>query len=407
MTTTHEPLILDLADMPPPAYRGAVVSIGNFDGVHRGHRRLLARLRSRARARGLSALVVSFEPHPVQLLRPERAPPPLLWPARKVALLRAAGADAVLLYRASLALLELPAPEFFGRIIRAQLGARGLVEGPDFGFGRGRTGNVSLLETLCRDAEMTLDVVSTVAGEGAAVSSTRVRECLERGEVARARLLLGRPHRVAGTVIEGAKRGRLLGFPTANLDETLGMVPAEGVYAGQVELDGRTWGAALNIGPNPTFGANERKLEVHLIDFAGDLYGRVLEVDLLERLRGTRPFRGPEELKAQLALDVSRARAIRVAHAEAPVCELALTIEEWLRDEVEPALAPTGISLRQARLSSNGVLSAEWSLARPPLPTAALELLFRTEARLRSVFPEVSRLESVGQAPGTVGTKSI
>jgi riboflavin kinase / FMN adenylyltransferase len=297
---------------PPPALRGAYLAIGNFDGVHLGHAHLLARLRARAEAAGAPALPLTFDPHPVALLRPEAAPVPLVWPARKVALLKAAGATEVGVFHTGRWLLGLTAREFFDRVIVGQFAARGMVEGPTFRFGRDRAGDAAALATWCAEAGLDFEVVGPAEIEGSIVSSTRIRACLAEGRVDLAAQLLGRPHRIRGQVVRGAGRGAKLGFPTANLEGVDTQVPPDGVYAARAFVDGHypALPAACHIGPNATFGEQTRQVEVHLIDFAADLYGRSLEVDFLERLRPSHRFDDLGALLTQMRADVDQARAV-------------------------------------------------------------------------------------------------
>lgn len=293
----------------PPSCRSGAVTIGNFDGVHLGHAELVARTRRRADELKGPAVVLTFDPHPLQLLRPERFLPLLTTPTDRAALLQKLGADEVLLLRTTPEMLQLSAEDFFQRLLVDQLHLGGLVEGEDFRFGAGRSGDVHLLRTLCERVGARLEIVAPVELDGLPVSSSRVRTALNGGDVATATRLLGRPHRLHGQVSTGQRRGRTLGFPTANLEPLGNFAPGVGVYAVRVPLDGRVWPGAANIGPNPTFGESARKVEVHLIDFAGDLYGRELAVDFLARLRDTRPFAGVDELRQQLQRDVEQARA--------------------------------------------------------------------------------------------------
>jgi riboflavin kinase/FMN adenylyltransferase len=296
----------------PAAARGGFLTIGNFDGVHRGHSHLLARLRARADAAGAAALALTFNPHPVALLRPEQAPVPLVWPEREVELLRAAGADEVGVFRTGPWLLELSAREFFDRVIVGQFQARGLVEGPNFAFGRDRKGDTAMLARWCAEAGLAFEVVEPTVIDGALISSTRIRNALNEGRAADAARWLGRPHRIRGRVVRGAARGATLGFPTANLDGIDTLIPADGVYATRAFVGGRSpgWAAACHVGPNATFGELARSVEAHLIGFDGDLYGGEVELDFLERLRPTRRFDGRDALLAQIRSDVAETEAI-------------------------------------------------------------------------------------------------
>jgi len=301
----------DFAEVPARA-RGGYVAVGNFDGVHRGHAHLLGRLRARAEAAGASAIALTFDPPPVAVLRPEAAPAPLTWIDRRADLMVGAGAGEVGVFRTGPWLLGLSAREFFERVILGQFAARGVVEGPTFGFGRDRGGDAQLLGSWCEGAGLDFEIVSPSESGDRIVSSSRIRQALAEGEAAEAAEMLGRPHRIRGVVTHGAGRGTGIGFATANLDEIDTLIPADGVYAVRAFVEGSStpWPAACNIGPNPTFGEQVRKVEAHLIDFRGDLYGQTVELDILERIRPTRRFAGLDDLLAQIALDVERAREI-------------------------------------------------------------------------------------------------
>ncbi len=278
-------------ETPPASSRGGVVAVGNFDGVHRGHAALLAEVRRQAREIRGPAVALTFDPHPLQLLRPEQFQPVLTTPADRVELLQACGAERVLVLKT----------------------ARALVEGINFGFGRNREGTIETLGSLCRETGIALTIVPPVLRDGQPISSSRVRKALERGAVAEAADLLKRPYRLRGTVGSGRQRGRTIGFPTANLERIETLLPGDGVYAVRVYRGLESWPGAANIGPNPTFGESGRKVEVHLIEFQGDLLGQVLLVDFLERLRDTRPFAGVAELAEQLRRDVEKAQAVAAA----------------------------------------------------------------------------------------------
>jgi riboflavin kinase/FMN adenylyltransferase len=300
-------LIRDL-DALPEQLRSGAVAIGNFDGVHLGHARIVQRLIDKARAVGGPAVVFTFDPHPAWLLRPAEAPPPLTWTDRKVELLVELGVDSMIAYPTDEALLQLEPQEFFDRIVRRKLDARAMVEGPNFYFGHNRSGNVQVLEQLCRAAGISLDVVEPVVMEGEVVSSSRVRRLIATGDVQTANRMLTRAYRIRGMVTHGAGRGAKLGFPTANMGAIDTLLPAQGVYAGRGWYSGSSYPAAINLGPNPTFGEKAGKVEVHLIGFSGSLYGQPLEVDILARLRDIRPFPNVEALKEQLEQDIAAAK---------------------------------------------------------------------------------------------------
>lgn len=290
--------------------RGGVVSIGNFDGVHRGHQSMLALLKSRADRIGAPAVVFTFDPHPIALLRPGQVPPPLSTTARKLDLLDQCGVDSALVYPTDAALLALSPREFFDRILVERLEARGLVEGPNFYFGHDRAGTVETLAEFCTASRLSLDIVPPVTDNGQVVSSSAIRRLILDGQVASANRMLGRAYQVRGRVVPGAQRGRTIGFATANLEQVRTVLPGDGVYAGRACVEGTWHAAGINLGPNPTFAEQARKLEVHLIDFEGDLYGRDLDVEFLDRLRDTRPFESLEALKQQLQRDIAAAREV-------------------------------------------------------------------------------------------------
>lgn len=304
-------LIRDIST-PAGELLGGAVSIGNFDGVHQGHARLVERLRARAAQADGPAVVFTFDPHPAQLLRPEAAPPALCSTERKAELLGRLGVDAVVAYPTDRALLEMEAVEFFETIVRGRLGARAVVEGPNFLFGHNRGGDVRLLEQLCRDAGILLEVVEPIDIDGQTISSSLVRDLLRRGDVDRARALLTEPHRIRGRVVHGAGRGADLGYPTANLEEISVLVPAEAIYAGRAWAPGRRepFPAAISVGGNPTFGESTLKVEPYLIGFDGSLYNQTIEVDFLSRLREIVRFDSVDALVAQMNRDVEATRRI-------------------------------------------------------------------------------------------------
>jgi riboflavin kinase/FMN adenylyltransferase len=301
-------LLRDLASVPDEL-RGGALTIGNFDGVHLGHARLVDRLVARARALAGPAVVFTFDPHPARVLRPDRAPWPLTWTERKARLLAQLGVDWMIAYPTDESLLQLSHGDFFRRIVCDKMAARAMVEGPNFFFGHNRTGNIDVLGQLTAAEGMQLEIVEPVVIDGAIVSSSRVRHLIAAGDVDGARRLLTQPYGIRGIVTHGAGRGARIGFPTANLAGIDTLLPAAGVYGGHARLDGESFAAAINIGPNPTFGEQELKVEVHLIDFHRPIYGEPLEVDFVSRLRDVRPFGNVEELKEQLARDVEAARA--------------------------------------------------------------------------------------------------
>jgi riboflavin kinase/FMN adenylyltransferase len=292
----------------PDACRAGVLIIGNFDGVHRGHQALAQEAARQAHALGCFAVAVTFDPHPLQLLRPAAFQPLLTTIDHRAELLRAAGADHVLILETTAELLRLSARDFFIKLICESLQARALVEGYNFAFGKGRAGTPEVLRSLCAEAGLPLTLLPPQEVLGKPASSSRVRGELLAGQLDTVKALLGRPYRIAGTVVAGQRRGQTLGFPTANLDHIRTLIPGNGVYAVRAIHGGKVWPAAANVGPNPTFGEKARKVEVHLIGFAGDLYGQELAVEFIEKLRDTQPFANVQELVAQLRADIERAR---------------------------------------------------------------------------------------------------
>jgi riboflavin kinase/FMN adenylyltransferase len=301
-------LSLRWTEYPPPDFTGGAVTVGNFDGVHRGHRALVAAAKKWATRLGGPTVAVTFDPPPVALLNPAAVQVPLSTPSERAELLHACGADRVLILKTDPGLLSLSPEAFFEDVLTRLLGAKAVVEGYNFRFGRGRAGDTRQLRDLCQSAGIAFEEVRPVDVRGEPVSSSRVRSAVNGGDVATASELLGRPYRIAGTVVEGAKRGRTIGFPTANLDGVETLVPAVGVYAGRAWVDDRIYSAAANVGPNPTFGEDARKIEIHLLDYAGNLYGRRLAVEFLAKLRDTKPFGSADELVEQLERDVEATR---------------------------------------------------------------------------------------------------
>jgi riboflavin kinase / FMN adenylyltransferase len=298
-------LLHTLADFPE-SLRGGAVAIGNFDGVHLGHARLVERLRAMARRVGGPAVAFTFDPPPTRLLRPEAAPEPLIWTERKVELLAEMGVDATLIYPTDRALLELEPRQFFDRIVRQQLQAAAMVEGPNFFFGHNRSGNVEVLRKFCGECQMPFEVPEPVEFAGQIVSSSRIRNLVLEGRLDDAGALLGRPYRIRGTVVRGAGRGAQLGYPTANVADIDTLLPGEGIYAARARVEDVWHPAAVSLGPNPTFGEGELKVEVYLIGFQGLLYGRQMEVDFLLRLREIRKFATVDALLEQMARDVAK-----------------------------------------------------------------------------------------------------
>jgi len=302
MSTLH----LSWMNHPPSEFTGGAITIGNFDGVHLGHQALV-----QATARtGSPAIVVTFDPPPGQLLFPGPIRPPLSTLDDRSRWLHEAGADHVVYLRTDAGLLSLSPEAFVEDVIVGLFRAKAVVEGANFHFGRGRAGNGVTLRTVGPKYGFAFSEVPVVVLDDEAVSSSRVRTAIQNGDVSLASKFLGRAYSVCGTVVTGARRGRTIGFPTANLEGVETLLPKEGVYAVRAIVNGVKYSAAANIGPNPTFGEDARKLEVHLLDFTGDIYGRSMNVEFVARLRETRPFAGVPNLIAQLNHDVETTRRL-------------------------------------------------------------------------------------------------
>ena len=290
---------------------GAVVTVGTFDGVHRGHQAVLAEITRRARARGGDSVVVTFDPHPLAIVNPSAAPPLLTLPAEKRRLLEAAGVSRVetLPFTPELARLE---PVAFVRdVLRARWHMDELVLGHDHGFGRGRSGDVDTVRRIAASDGFAVDVVDAVKVDGQPISSTLIRTALAHGDIGLARRWLGRPYGALGTVERGAGRGRTIGIPTLNLPvpDARKLLPPDGVYAVWVTLpDGGRYGGMMNQGSRPTFGVTERGLEIHLFEFDAEIYGATVWVEWVGHLRDVRAFPSREALIEQLAQDRTAAR---------------------------------------------------------------------------------------------------
>lgn len=337
MILTRSSLSLSL----PPALdltAGTHVTIGNFDGVHLGHRALLERTRERATREGAPAVAVTFEPHPLEVLTPH-APPRLSATSARLALLEDAGMDLVILVRFTREFAALTPEAFVRRLLLDGLRMRRLSLGHDFSLGRGRSGTPERLTAIGRDNGFSVHTLEPFTVNGTIVSSTRVRELLREGRPREAAAFLGRPYAVRGEVVHGLQRGGALGFPTANLTPGSVMLPGPGVYATLASLppaasplpvlrgplggatarmgSGAIWPAVTNIGRNPTFGPAGLSIETHLLGFSGNLYGAQLEVAFVERLRDEVAFSGPEALVAQIAADARKAEQLFASLASA------------------------------------------------------------------------------------------
>ncbi|WP_413250553.1 bifunctional riboflavin kinase/FAD synthetase [Sinomonas flava] len=324
-------LIWHGVDEVPDDFGPTAVTIGNFDGVHRGHQQVLARLKAAAAASGSRAVAVTFDPHPARVHRPDTAPHLIMGIEDRLAALGAYGLDAILVIHYTLEFAQQTPEEFVRGVFVDGLKASHVVVGHDVRFGRGNAGDLRTMQDLGERFGFEVVVVEDFTEPAAPVerghaddaeerrcSSTWVREALDAGDVRTAAEILGRPHAMHGEVVHGAARGRALGFPTANLDhDSAGHIPADGIYAGWlVDEKGTRWPAAISVGSNPTFAGVARQVEAHVIDRPDeapedfDLYGQRVVVEFVERLRGMVAYRGPEALIDQMKLDVEQAHAI-------------------------------------------------------------------------------------------------
>ena len=307
----------------PAGWGRSVVTIGVFDGVHRGHQRIIARAAEVAAGLGLPMVVISFDPHPAEVIRPGSHPLLLCTPARRAELLAGLGADVVWLLPFTPGFSQLTAGEFVRQILADRLHAAAVVVGENFRFGHRAAGDVGTLAALGSEHDFTAEGVPLLAADGDRLSSSGIRGKLAAGDVAGAAADLGRPHRVEGVVVPGQRRGRALGFPTANLATApLTAIPADGVYAGwlsQLDSGGQPvarWPAAISVGSNPTFDGRDRVVEAYALDRDDlELYGERVAIDFAARLRGMERFGSAAALAEQMHRDVDQARAITLSQA--------------------------------------------------------------------------------------------
>jgi riboflavin kinase / FMN adenylyltransferase len=305
-------------DDVPAGWGRCVVTIGEFDGVHRGHQRIVERAAQAGKERGLPVVVITFDPHPDEVIRPGSHPPLLCSARRRAELLAGLGADAVLVLPFTLEFSRLDPGEFVRTVLADRLHAAMVAVGEDFRFGHKAAGDVPLLAKLGEKYEFTTEGIPLLGADGARISSTSIRDMLAAGDVAAAAKALGRPHRVEGVVVRGHQRGRALGFPTANLETPPHTaIPADGIYAGwlasldEAGRDVERWPAAISIGSNPTFGEGERTVEAYALDRTDlDLYGMHAAIDFTARLRGTLRFDSVDALVEQMRRDVDQAREL-------------------------------------------------------------------------------------------------
>jgi riboflavin kinase/FMN adenylyltransferase len=304
--------LVRLESLPAPAVGSSAVTLGNFDGVHRGHQALVAEVVGWARAAPGHAVVLTFDPHPARVLNPGQAKTALMTLDQKAEVIASLGVDRLVVLPFTDPLARMPADEFARVVLREALGAALVVVGLDFRFGRGRAGDVTALGELGASLGFGVKGMAPVLEDGVPISSSRIRDLVAGGEVEKARALLGRPFYVDGVVVRGAGRGKGLGFPTANVSVRNETRPQVGVYACRIRVGGgpALLPAVANLGQRPTFGGGETVLEVHLLDFDGDLYGREVRVEFVARLRAERPFPDKAALLEQIRSDALAARRV-------------------------------------------------------------------------------------------------
>ncbi|MEA1618691.1 bifunctional riboflavin kinase/FAD synthetase [Erythrobacter sp. T5W1-R] len=303
---------LDHRDPVPEALRGAVIALGNFDGFHRGHQAVAGEAIRWAQAEGRPSIIATFDPHPVRFFRPDAPPFRLTTLEQRQELYLAAGATAMLVFHFDAALAGTSAEDFIADILIARFGAHGVVTGGDFTFGKGAKGNVDLLRTLGGELGLQSRVVEAVADGAEIVSSSRIRQALREGDPQLAAQLLTRPFAIRGIVEHGDKRGRTIGYPTANLTIENYLRPKYGIYAvtGRILATGQVLHGAANIGIRPQFEPPKELLEPYFFDFSGDLYGQEIEVAFHHYLRGEAKFDSLEALMAQMDKDCAEARRL-------------------------------------------------------------------------------------------------
>lgn len=307
--------VLESLEQFPASSKGGALCIGNFDGVHLGHQHLLSQAAQLAADVHSPAVVLTLHPHPMRILAPDRMPEPICSLDDKLAWLKNAGTDIVILAPATKEILHLTAQQFVDRMIVQYIGPRWIVEGQSFRFGRDRAGDVHLLRRLGQDRDFQVRVLPPVQADLGkdgefTVSSSLIRELLRAGLVAQAAQCLGRPHTITGTVARGSGRGRTLGLPTANIEQTAQLTPAEGVYAGRAWIDNTPHAAAISVGTAVTFDHGEHLLEAFLLDFDADIYDHQIRLDFYQHLRRQRRFPSPDDLANQIRDDCQTVRQL-------------------------------------------------------------------------------------------------
>ena len=291
-------------------FEGSAVTIGNFDGVHKGHLEIFRHLKEKSRRLDLSAIVVTFEPHPLKVLAPDKAPELITTFDQKAELISASGIDCLVVIPFTTEFSCTSADDFVRNTLCDSLGMSHIVIGHDYAFGRGREGNYLTLEKIGAEQGFTLEDMNPIGESGIVFSSSLVRRMVAEGDMGSASKILGRYHTISGTVVHGREIGHKIGFPTANISTSNELIPTDGVYAVMVAVEGKLVKGACNIGLNPTFNGGKHTIEVFLLDFTGEIYGRELSVCFVQRLRDVRKFSDASALKLAIGQDVEQTRAI-------------------------------------------------------------------------------------------------
>ena len=298
---------IDDAGLSPAA---SVVTMGNFDGIHLGHQALVLRSLEEARRRNVASVVLTFDPHPLKVLAPTRAPRLILTPEDKIELLQDLGIEVVINQRFDASFASLDAEEFVRRFIVNRLKAKKIWVGRDLRFGHGRNGDVEQLVRWGEELGFEVGIVEPILVNGVRVSSSQIRQAIEAGRVDEARSLLGRYHFISGTVVEGNRRGRDLGYPTANIASCTEVIPSDGIYATLFHIGQERWLSVSSIGVNPTFGAGPRTVESYILNFDRDIYGKKTKLAFVKKIREEKKFADAASLIAQIQEDVRSARAV-------------------------------------------------------------------------------------------------
>jgi riboflavin kinase/FMN adenylyltransferase len=303
-------IVLTVSDGSPTNITGSVVTIGNFDGVHRGHAELFRHLKDRGDKLGLPSVAVTFEPHPLAVLAPDLAPPLITTFSQKVELIEQAGVDYLAVIGFTREFSQIPAESFVRSHLCAAFGMRHIIIGHDYAFGKDRLGNYATLAAMGAECGFSLEDLEPVGDSGIIYSSSLARRLIASGDMSAAAAILGRYHVISGQVAHGREIGSMLGFPTANIVTGNQLAPPDGVYAVMVSVEGQLIKGACNIGHNPTFAGNNRTIEVFLLDYSGQLYDKTVAICFVQRLRDEQKFSGPEALIKAIDNDVASTRAI-------------------------------------------------------------------------------------------------